>query len=509
MKNRSQKSEGRSQKGASVRTALHLVRRALAGVLLLFTVHCPLSIFLPSASAQGYTNIIFWTGSDIARSGVVFSPGTLALSTNTYLLYAGDGVTLGGVEIGPSASFGSTNIGQRIQLRRGAEANRTNFVFAIGEPAFTTNAHKLWIGDGATPGGLGVAMDTDVTAAVNNLTSTLTVWVNSQGFVTRITSNDVTNALGYSPLAASQIPAFGFITGADATNAFDSAGAASTASNNVMTWASAMFYPVSTNFIFAGSGIIVTNLNGWYYIAATGLTSNAVSTALGYSPLAASQIPVFGFITGADATNAFDSAGAASTASNNVMTWAAGTFYPVGSNFILAGAGIAVTNISGNYYIMATGGGGVDAPTLTGIVASILATNVFNGTNVMPGTIGIAALNATNGPAGTNFLSSAGGNLFWTTNMVVSLHPFILYCIVNTSGDGTYADFSSDGGTSNEDFSGLVSGETVGFWTDHLVDTALVDHVGVDPTDGTTPAVFFQTPTTQTSANIQLRVQQP
>lgn len=52
----------------------------------------------------------------------------------------------------------------KIQLRRGPESNRTNTTFDIAEPAWTTNTHKLWIGDGATKGGLGVAMDADLLA---------------------------------------------------------------------------------------------------------------------------------------------------------------------------------------------------------------------------------------------------------------------------------------------------------------------------------------------------------
>lgn len=43
-----------------------------------------------------------------------------------------------------------------IQLRRGLEANRLSIVPKLGEPLFTTDTKKLYVGDGVTPGGIEV-----------------------------------------------------------------------------------------------------------------------------------------------------------------------------------------------------------------------------------------------------------------------------------------------------------------------------------------------------------------
>ena len=43
---------------------------------------------------------------------------------------------------------------QKIQIRRGVEAQRTLITPDVGEPVFTTDNKQLFIGDGATAGGL-------------------------------------------------------------------------------------------------------------------------------------------------------------------------------------------------------------------------------------------------------------------------------------------------------------------------------------------------------------------
>jgi hypothetical protein len=43
---------------------------------------------------------------------------------------------------------------QKIQIRRGVEAQRASIVPDVGEPLFTTDGKQLFIGDGATAGGL-------------------------------------------------------------------------------------------------------------------------------------------------------------------------------------------------------------------------------------------------------------------------------------------------------------------------------------------------------------------
>lgn len=44
----------------------------------------------------------------------------------------------------------------QIKLRRMTDAARKNIVFSIGEPCWTTDAKKLYVGDGSTPGGIAV-----------------------------------------------------------------------------------------------------------------------------------------------------------------------------------------------------------------------------------------------------------------------------------------------------------------------------------------------------------------
>ena len=43
---------------------------------------------------------------------------------------------------------------QKIQIRRGVAAQRALVTPDVGEPVFTTDTQELFIGDGATPGGL-------------------------------------------------------------------------------------------------------------------------------------------------------------------------------------------------------------------------------------------------------------------------------------------------------------------------------------------------------------------
>ncbi len=43
---------------------------------------------------------------------------------------------------------------QKIQIRRGVEAQRALVIPDVGELLFTTDTHELFVGDGATAGGL-------------------------------------------------------------------------------------------------------------------------------------------------------------------------------------------------------------------------------------------------------------------------------------------------------------------------------------------------------------------
>jgi hypothetical protein len=50
-------------------------------------------------------------------------------------------------------------VSNKIQVKRGLEANRASFTPDVGEPLWVTDASKLYIGDGTTAGGKGVSMD--------------------------------------------------------------------------------------------------------------------------------------------------------------------------------------------------------------------------------------------------------------------------------------------------------------------------------------------------------------
>lgn len=45
---------------------------------------------------------------------------------------------------------------QKIQIRRGLESQRGSVTPDVGEPIFTTDAHQMYVGDGATAGGVAV-----------------------------------------------------------------------------------------------------------------------------------------------------------------------------------------------------------------------------------------------------------------------------------------------------------------------------------------------------------------
>jgi len=54
----------------------------------------------------------------------------------------------------------------KIRLLRGLESNRTLVVPAVGEPLYTTDTHKLYMGDGVTPGGVLIVSNTDLSSYV-------------------------------------------------------------------------------------------------------------------------------------------------------------------------------------------------------------------------------------------------------------------------------------------------------------------------------------------------------
>ena len=46
------------------------------------------------------------------------------------------------------------NIIVKLLFRRGIEADRQSATFSLGEPAFTSDSKRLFVGDGTTPGGI-------------------------------------------------------------------------------------------------------------------------------------------------------------------------------------------------------------------------------------------------------------------------------------------------------------------------------------------------------------------
>ena len=50
-----------------------------------------------------------------------------------------------------------------LQLRRGTDSNRLSITPVVGEPIFTTDTKKLFIGDGSTAGGITAVSYTHLT----------------------------------------------------------------------------------------------------------------------------------------------------------------------------------------------------------------------------------------------------------------------------------------------------------------------------------------------------------
>jgi hypothetical protein len=68
----------------------------------------------------------------------------------------------------------------QIQLRQDTEANRTTCTPALGEAFFTIDLEELWMGDGATPGGIyvGSEFSTQAPADQNALAAATVIAVN-------------------------------------------------------------------------------------------------------------------------------------------------------------------------------------------------------------------------------------------------------------------------------------------------------------------------------------------
>lgn len=46
----------------------------------------------------------------------------------------------------------------KLLLRRGTDAERQTVTFALGEPGFTTDTKRFFVGDGTTPGGIPIGI---------------------------------------------------------------------------------------------------------------------------------------------------------------------------------------------------------------------------------------------------------------------------------------------------------------------------------------------------------------
>ena len=46
-----------------------------------------------------------------------------------------------------------------VRVRRGLESNRSHITPQLGEPIFTTDTRRLYVGDGVTPGGIMIQTD--------------------------------------------------------------------------------------------------------------------------------------------------------------------------------------------------------------------------------------------------------------------------------------------------------------------------------------------------------------
>ena len=111
------------------------------------------------------------------------------------------------------------------------------------------------------------------------------------------------------------------------------------------------------------------------------------------------------------------------------------------------------------------------------------------------------------GQQASNALGSSDWSFSDASAAVASNVTLALFCVVQTSSDGSYATFTENGGGSATDsqFTGLNPGDPIAFWNGvALLGQTTVDHIGVDPTDGVIPAVFFNPDTSVTSSGIQM-----
>jgi len=93
-----------------------------------------------------------------------------------------------------------------LKLRRGTDSNRSSITPAEGEPIFTTDTKKLYVGDGSTAGG--IAIDTNVTDGDKG-----DITVSSSGATWTIDNDAVTYAKIQNVSAASRLLGRGSASG--------------------------------------------------------------------------------------------------------------------------------------------------------------------------------------------------------------------------------------------------------------------------------------------------------
>jgi len=190
-------------------------------------------------------------GTDSQRLAVVLEEGEIAYTTDTKKFYVGDGVTLGGTEIGPSA-------GSFVPTTRTLTINGTSY---------DLSANRTW--------SVGTVTSVSGTGTVSGLT--LSGSVSSSGSLTlggalTLTSLQVTSALGFTPYSAANPSGYlSSITGLNISSLTNDSGyITSSALTGYLTSATAAstYYPL-------------TNPSGYI----SGITSGDVTTALGYTPV--------------------------------------------------------------------------------------------------------------------------------------------------------------------------------------------------------------------------------
>lgn len=189
-------------------------------------------------------------GTDSQRLAVVLEEGEIAYTTDTKKFYVGDGVTLGGTEIGPSSGYVPTT--------------RT---LTINGTSYDLSANRTW--------SVGTVTSVSGTGTVSGLT--LSGSVSSSGSLTlggalTLTSLQVTSALGFTPYSAANPSGYlSSITGLNISSLTNDSGyITSSALSGYLTSATAAstYYPL-------------TNPSGYI----SGITSGDVTTALGYTPV--------------------------------------------------------------------------------------------------------------------------------------------------------------------------------------------------------------------------------